>query len=218
MTTTKLKIDLTQGTLEVEGNEAFVREIYQDFKGQFNTPTEPDPEKPKRRSSRRKQTAESASLSRQSKTPNPEPGPNPEPSPEPAEVVTSVVVNGPEETAVEPPRSRYTYLADLDLDGTLDGQPSLVEFMDSKLPITNEERNLVFLYYLQFVVAQDNITLDHLYTCYRKAKIRAPQNMAHSVQMTMRHYGWLSGPNDSLTVTPEGKAYVDEQLPQTRKN
>ena len=33
--TTKLKIDLSQGILEVEGSETFVRAIYRDFKMQF---------------------------------------------------------------------------------------------------------------------------------------------------------------------------------------
>ena len=33
--TTKLKIDLVQGILEVEGSETFVKAIYRDFKVQF---------------------------------------------------------------------------------------------------------------------------------------------------------------------------------------
>lgn len=34
--TTKLRIDLSQGTLDVEGSEGFVREIYQEFKERMN--------------------------------------------------------------------------------------------------------------------------------------------------------------------------------------
>ena len=33
--TTKLKIDLSEGVLEVEGTEAFVTAIYNDFKAHF---------------------------------------------------------------------------------------------------------------------------------------------------------------------------------------
>lgn len=61
---TKLKIDLRSGALEVEGEESFVREIYQDFKDQikkeyiapaeeqqFDTATETTPQKRKAKSS-----------------------------------------------------------------------------------------------------------------------------------------------------------------------
>ena len=35
MMTTKLKIDLSEGILEVEGSESFVKAIYNDFKAHF---------------------------------------------------------------------------------------------------------------------------------------------------------------------------------------
>jgi hypothetical protein len=90
--------------------------------------------------------------------------------------------------------------------------------MDSKFPITNEERNLVFSYYLQYVVKHKPITLDHIYTCYRKAKIRAPLNVEHSVQMTADHHKWVRiAKNGNITVTPTGKRYAEKQLPKRVK-
>ena len=57
--TTKLKIDLSGGILEVEGSEAFVRAIYKDFKLHFiGEEAAGDLQKPKR--SRRSRTASRA--------------------------------------------------------------------------------------------------------------------------------------------------------------
>ena len=103
--------------------------------------------------------------------------------------------------------------------GATSGHPSLVEFMDAKLPITNEERNVVFMYYLQHILKAKPITLDHVYTCYREAKIRAPLNIENSLRMTAEHRGWIkANQNGSMTVTSEGKQYVEKQLPKKVKN
>lgn len=189
--TAKLKIDLTQGILEVEGSEVFVREIYRDFKVQFGGAAPEEEKKPTRRRSRRtKKSTKSAKSSKATETP--EPVPQIKPSP-------------------------YTYLTDLDLSGNAK-RPSLVEFMDTKLPLTNEERNLVFVYYLEYTLQAQTITLDHVYTCYREANIRTPYNMEQSLQqMTAAKDNWIERADDgSYSVTPAGKRYVEERLPQTR--
>jgi len=47
MEATKLKINLTEGTLEVEGSEGFVRAVYADFKKKLgNTDSNFQPDKP----------------------------------------------------------------------------------------------------------------------------------------------------------------------------
>jgi hypothetical protein len=86
--------------------------------------------------------------------------------------------------------------------------------MDSKLPITNEEHNIVFLYYLQHLLDLNTIQIDHLYTCYRVAKIRAPAN----IENTLNHRGWVKvGKSGNLTLTAAGKAYVEGSLPKKLK-
>jgi hypothetical protein len=59
---TKLRIDLSQGVIEAEGNEAFVLRIYNDFKGLLST----GPRKPQARSSTSK-TAEPPSATLEKK-------------------------------------------------------------------------------------------------------------------------------------------------------
>ncbi len=185
--TTKLKIDLTQGILEVEGSETFVRNIYRDFKIQFLGEEAVEEEKPTRRRRSRKSTRSKSTKSSPAKA---EPAPKPPP---------------------------YNLVPDLNLGATKD-HPSLVEFMDSKLPITYVERNLVFLYYLQYLLKQKPVTMDHVYTCYREAKIRAPLDLDSSLKMTAKDKGWITIAEDGhMSVTPSGKRYVEEQLPQKVK-
>ncbi|MEW5959406.1 MAG: hypothetical protein AB1801_16915 [Chloroflexota bacterium] len=202
--TAKLKVDLTQGILEVEGSEVFVKAIYQDFKLQFLgdevAGAEERPAARRRRRQKARLVIETV----------PEPVVQPVPAPEPAEL--------PPKVKAVPPPPPYNFLKELDLTATAD-HPALVEFMDSKLPITNEERNLVFLYYLQHVINQPSITPDHVYTCYRKANIRAPLNLENSLHTTAEHHGWIKiAKNGHLTVTADGKRYAEKDLPKRVKS
>ena len=89
----KLKIDLSQGVLEVEGSESFVKTIYNDFKAHFieeETPEEVEPVKPaktRRTKATRvpKTTASRSKSTSKTVTPQPEPqveAPVAEPVPE----------------------------------------------------------------------------------------------------------------------------------------
>ncbi len=217
--TTKLKIDLSQGVLEVEGSETFVKAIYADFKAHFvgqDGAAEVSAllvERPRRRRTRTaKHAVETVPVTAEVIAPPitpevvaepPVQSATPEPTPEPT-----------------PPLSTptYHYIEDLKL-GAAEGHPSLVKFMDAKLPVTNEERNLVFLYYLQHILKVKRITLDHIYTCYRAAKIRAPLNLENSLRTTAEQRGWIrTNQNGSITVTSEGKQYAEKQLPKKVKN
>lgn len=235
--TTKLKIDLSQGLLEVEGSETFVKTIYNDFKAHFVEPNgqtdeveSPLPARPKRVKVARPPKTRTETVTLPVMPPPPQEN---EPSapvkveaviPRPSE---AVLLPTPPEPAPEPPLEpkapapslpTYTFMQDLKL-GHAGDRPSLVEFMDAKLPITNEERNLVFLYYLQHILKIKPITLDHIYTCYREAKIRAPLNIENSLRMTAEHRGWIkANQNGSMTVTPDGKLYVEKHLPKKVKN
>jgi hypothetical protein len=171
--TTKLKIDLSHGILEVEGSETFVRAIYKDFKAQFVQGETAEEE------------AETTTRRRRNRKSRPKAGPQrvepvvqPVPSTAEPELEPVTAIKIPTPTAAP-----YTRLKDLELGATA-GHPSLGEFMDSKLPITNEERNLVFMYYLQYLLNVDPITMDHVYTCYREVRIRAPLNLEHSLRTT----------------------------------
>lgn len=218
---TKLKIDLSQGVLEVEGSETFVKAIYSDFKTHFvGNESSEELLTPVTRRKRAKTTKRAAEIS----TSQPQPV---SPAVTPAEVAEPQIAASIEPeilplTEPEPKvvisRPDYTFIEGLDLRAA-NGRPSLVEFMDAKFPITNEERNLVFLHYLQYTLNLKEITMDHIYTCYKAAKIRAPYNIEHSLRAAadQRHLIKI-GKNGHLALTQAGKLYVEKQLPKKIKN
>ncbi len=233
--TTKLKIDLSEGILEVEGSETFVTAIYNDFKAHFIGQEAVDDLYRSTRAKRPKTTkaTKPKALPAKQVPPKKEPEPTPkvqtqEPVTEPepaakpaAKPVTKPAAEPAAKPAAEPaakpapPKPIYTFLEDLDLSAANNG-PSLVEFMDAKLPITNEERNLVFVHYLQTVRKIKRITIDHIYTCYKAAKIRVPINIEKSLHMAAN---WINiSKTGRLTVSAAGKRYVEKQLPKKLKN
>lgn len=226
--TTKLKIDLAEGILEVEGSEAFVKAIYNDFKIHF-LGEEAVEEQPKSKRSRRRRTPAKAKAKPKAKAePKSETKAEAEPEPKPATPAPKKVEESQppaepapekeEKPAAPAPKSKYKFLDEIDLSAA-DGRPSLVEFMDTKFPITNEERNLVFLHYLQHVLNLKTITADHIYTCYRAAKIRVPTDLEASLQTTVDQHRWIKiTKTGKLSVTPAGKLYVENQLPKKIKN
>ena len=204
--TTKLKIDLSQGLLEVEGSEAFVRTIYSDFKTHFAGIDEDEggtgstSQKTRRT---RKTKASKGKTTTSSKASSPQQTISEKQSIE-AEIPTKLAPLSP----------TYTYLNDLELGATKD-HPSLIEFMDAKFPITNEERNIVFIYFLQNMLNLDSVTPNHIYTCYRAVKFRAPLN----IENTLTRRDWIEVDKDGgLTLTAVGKTYVEKQLPKKVKN
>ncbi len=216
--TTKLKIDLTQGLLEVEGSETFVKAIYSDFKLHFIGDDAGE--------------ALVTSARRRRKRAKPAPAPV---EAEPPATTVSAPVSAPEAAGAvarpkekSKPRSRktkapakestYSFLSDLVLSAEGD-RVSLVEFMDNKFPITNEERNLVFLYYLQYLKKDKQLNVDHIFTCYKAAKIRVPLNLEASLRTTVEHRRWIKmTKTGKLSVSPAGKLYVEKQLPKKLKS
>ncbi len=219
--TTRLKIDLSEGVLEVEGSESFVKAIYTDFKAHFiseeaaETSLVPRRTRKPRKSSKTK--AASKAPAKEEKTTVIEAS---EPAPAPLQEEQPAAQPQPESPQPKPAPQKpiYTYLDNLDLSAN-GGRPSLVEFMDAKFPITNEERNLVFLHYLQNMRHLKSITTDHVYTCYRAARIRAPLDLEASLQSTARQNRWIKiSKSGNLSVTPAGKLYVEKQLPKKVKS
>jgi hypothetical protein len=213
--TTKLKIDLSLGLLEVEGSESFVKAIYNDFKAHFiGEESVGDLFRPA--ISRRTRTTKATA--RISKS---EPAVSAPEQTLPSKVPIAEPVVEPQQRAVAKPKPKarspkpsYTFLEKLDLSASQD-KPSLVEFMDAKFPVTNEERNLVFLHYLQHIRKIKPITVDHIYTCYRVVKIRVPISIEKSLHMAAH---WINiSKTGRLSVTAVGKRYVEKQLPKKSK-
>lgn len=216
--TTKLKIDLAQGVLEIEGSESFVKAIYTDFKAHFigegqPLPSESSEEPPAPLPPRRGKTVR---LKHAAKNPPAVVTPAPPPSTPPTEsspAVETVDTKTPKRKTITV--SPYNLVKDLNLRAEK-GRPSLTEFTDLKFPITNEERNLVFVYYLQEILKLESITLDHVYTCYREVNIRNPVNIQNSLEVTANQHQWVQMKDGDIEITPAGRDFVEKRLPIKR--
>jgi hypothetical protein len=208
--TTKLKIDLTQGVLEVEGSETFVKAIYSDFKAHFvGDESAEEPLLTKRRGRK----AEKAIKGKTEGVELPL-------AEDRAEPVEEANLRTEEEESQKPGvgKRAYTLVENLDFSST-NGRLSLAEYVDTKFPITNEERILVFLHYLQHLMQLTEITPDHIYTCFKVTKMRVPFSIENTLQATAKQRRWIKVAKDgTLTVTPAGKLYVENQLPKKIKS
>jgi len=184
MSSTKLKIDLSQGIIEAEGTEEFVLTIYSDFKDKLVT----ESNIPKGKSENTSATPKNKkTLKAKTK-------------------VTSKLKNSTPKSSATP-----TFSKDLDLSGG--SNKSLQEFYSKYSPKNNMEKNLTFAYYLQHVVEETPITLDHIFTCYRHMKFKVPKALHQSLVDTARRNGWLDTSSTSdIKVPISGMNYLEHDM------
>lgn len=181
--TTKLKIDLSAGLLEVEGTEEFVKGIYDDFKERLNS-------SPPAASSHASKPAAASASTKKAK---------------PKKSVTSA---GNSAKAKKVPG----FAKDLDLSGGTDG-PSLKEFYGRYDHKTNYERNLIFTYYLKQVISIDKVNLDHIFTCYRNVEHKIPKALEQSMRDTAKDKGWVDIDNlEDIDVPIAGINHLEHDM------
>lgn len=187
MTTTKLHINIDQGILEVEGEEKFVRDIYENFKAEFlkghdvlGSAVIP-PTKIKK-AAKNKKTHKNKSDKNSSKKKQ---------------------VN----TIPNEPKIDKT----LDLSGIKDA-PSLRDFVNLYQPKTNLERNVVFIEYLKDKIGLEKVTMNHVWTCYDGLKLKLPVNMKQSLYDTSSSKAWINVPSlADLSLSVQGKNWLRDQ-------
>ncbi len=183
---TKIRIDLTQGIVEAEGTEDFVRSIYEDFRarielsggGSQNGRKEP----PRRRSTPKKREKSDETKGR---------------------------------SARKATGSSGALKKDLDLSGK-GSKKSLREFYDEYSAKTNLERNLIFIYYLQNIKSEKEIGIDHVFTCYRSIpKLRVPGNLKQSLYDTSSK-GWIEikSVDDDIAISVNGLNHIEHDIPK----
>ena len=106
-------------------------------------------------------------------------------------------------------------LKDLNLDGDGNTQ-GLREFFGQHKPSTNFQRNLIFTYYLQYILEITDITLDHIYSCYRHiSSLKVPQQLQQSLWDTSFRKGWLdTSQAEEIKVAIPGMNYLEHDMPK----
>jgi hypothetical protein len=193
----KLKIDLTTGILEVEGADDIVREIYQDFKDKI----QPGMMMPQPVTVAPSQSPMYQSVS----SPQPQPQTVKYSSDQPA-------------AAKSPGKHSFTYNIVKTLDLSIrEHDQSLKDFFLEKSPKSALETNAVFVYYLQKLAGVRNITINHIYTCYKDVKVKVPGALRQSVIDTSFKKGWIDTKSlEDITISIQGENLVEHDLPKQK--
>lgn len=106
-------------------------------------------------------------------------------------------------------------LKDLDLSGRNGSQKSLKEFINEKNPSSNVQKTAAFVYYLETIMNLDEITIDHIFTCYKAMGYRIPQNLPQNITDTCSsRYGYVSRKDGKYSMTVVGTNYIEFDLNQ----
>lgn len=101
-------------------------------------------------------------------------------------------------------------LKDLDLSGRNGTSQSLKDFVAEKNPGSNVQKTAVFVYYLQNILRVDEISKDHIFTCYKTLGYRMPNNLQQNLTDTCSsRYGYISRKDGRYSMTVVGNNYVE---------
>ena len=88
---------------------------------------------------------------------------------------------------------------------------SLKDFYSQYKSASNMENNLIFVYYLQEKRNQKEITISHVFSCYRHLGLKLP-SFPYTLNDTKRIKGWLDSNPSDLKVTREGINYIEHEI------
>jgi len=112
----------------------------------------------------------------------------------------------------------YNVLPDLDLAGK-DDIPSLEDFYKDKKPSNAMESNAVFIYYLKKLRNISKIGINHVYSCYKNVRAKAPKALYQSLADTRKTKGWIITTSmDDIGIGIGGENFVEHDLPKTKKS
>ena len=112
----------------------------------------------------------------------------------------------------------YKVVPDLDLAGK-DDIPSLEDFYKDKNPSSAMESNAIFIYYLKRLRNISKVGTNHVYSCYKHVKAKAPKALYQSLADTRKAKGWIITTNmDDIGIGIAGENFVEHELPKTKKS
>lgn len=195
---TKLKIDLKTGVLEVEGEEAFVKEIYQDYKDRLSSVSDfssDDPVQDTQDDNLKSQNFEQ--IKRKPKTTKKK----------------KVQAKGGNKR-----KESYSLVTNLDLLAK-GNKKALKDFYAEKAPANAMEKNAVFVYYLQKEAKITAITVNHVYTCYKHVSVPVPKAFRQSLADTSSKKGWIDTKSmENITIPTLGENFVEHDLGKKKKD
>jgi len=183
---TKVRIDLSAGTLEAEGSEEFIRELYKDFSERVESKLAPRAADGVRPLALRLGADDSGKTGDRKKG-------------------TNKAGNVKARTPV------LVKTLDLATKGTRVG---LKDFAKRYRKLkSSQELNSFYVYYLARILDVNPISIDHVYTCYKDAGERPPGVLIQSLWDTARLKGTIdTGSIDDIKLTQAGENWVEHDL------
>lgn len=116
----------------------------------------------------------------------------------------------PSKTRKKSNQSTGQLLKDLDLSGRNGADCSLKDFIAEKNPTSNVQKTAAFVYYLENILKLDEITIDHVFTCYKTMGYRMPNNLQQNLTDTCSsRYGYISRKDGKFSMTVVGSNYIE---------
>jgi hypothetical protein len=183
---TKLKIDLLNGILEVEGEESFVTKIYDDYKLKLE--------------SRFAQV--------------PAQGPKASPSVPRAASSSEKKAITPSKSVKKKTNSKGETNKFVEIDGGVETVQELKAFYEEKSPRNGFERNAVFVYFLQKKKGTTEIGVDHIYSCHKLVEVPVPNALKQNLFDTAHRKHWINTTDmNNIMITTPGENLVEHTLP-----
>ncbi|MCM1027615.1 MAG: hypothetical protein NC432_14380 [Roseburia sp.] len=116
------------------------------------------------------------------------------------EIEKEIIVEAPIEESIKEKgkkirkknNTKDTYQINKDLNLSPRDKTTLKEFVTSKNPQSNIEFNAVAIYYLQKILAKENISVDDVYSCYKDIGRKVPNALKQSLTDTSSSkYGYV---------------------------
>lgn len=186
----KVKINLKEGYLELEGSEEFVSKYLELFESKLQAIT--------------------VSAGNLDNNEDVDKGDvSPKPKTRKTSKKKSIKTTPGKKTLTRQPKQ----LMDLNLRPK--GKEPLKDFYAKYDVKTNFEKNVSFTYYLTKVINIKGITIDHIYTCYKETDQKVPENIYQSLADTKKHKGWIDTTNmEDIKLSIQGENYMEHDVPR----
>jgi hypothetical protein len=112
----------------------------------------------------------------------------------------------------KPNTTTYKIVPDLNLKPS--NKKSLIDFYaEYSVKKSAAEHNLFFIYYLERILEEKDITINHVYTCYKAVKKQFPNNLYQSLVDTKNRNGWIDTSNtNNLKIITAGENYLEHDM------
>jgi hypothetical protein len=105
-----------------------------------------------------------------------------------------------------------------DLNLTPNGKQSFKSFVEEKQPKSNQEKCTVTVYYLRNELELENVSTNHIFTCYKSIGNWRVTDIYNIVALTASRKGWLDTSDmNNIKLTPHGENLVKFDLPKNSK-